>query len=1078
MEKMKKLKKIKLINWHRFINETLEIKDSILLSGENGAGKSTILDAMQLVLTCSKNNFNKAANEKGKRNLVGYVRCKTGEEGKPFERTGQISSHIALEFYDENKNKSFILGAVIDSSSETNEKTIWYRMDNSKIEEEMFFNGKIPKKIDEFKRVKKVNAFNSMAEAKRNFKLAYGNIEDKFFELIPKAMAFKPIDDIKEFVYSYVLDNKEVKIDDLKENVRMYQEFELILRKIKQQINSLQEIEVKYKGIIDLNKLDIKYDYYIKKINQLIEEEKIYNLERDANILEDKIKALKLKENDLEKSILSIKNKKENLEYELKNNEDYIALAEVIKDIEKIAVAIKDIDEERKSFNRKSKEATSNLKKIIEKSHTIEASRNCLKELENFEMNLDEGILKNAINEFEVEKEGIIQDLNETSFNEESNRKSKNKELIDVNNKISELENKKLQYDKNIIDLIDEIEKTFKRVGKTVEPRILCELLTITDEKWKNAIEGYLNTQRFYIIVPPEDFDLAQKVYERVKREKRIHSIGLVNTGKLEGYDNSKEGTLATVVTSKSLWAKRFVNMILGKVFLCKDSTKIKEYKCAITEDCMIYQNNVLRAINPKVYETPYIGEDAYKVQLNQAIIEKEKLSEELKVIKDSINIINEKQNLFKDDSLVYIKHKLDILPKYKSLINNLEALKGERKTLEENNSFIEKQLMVEELKNEINKLDGQSKDIFVKLGGEDNKLENCKSGIESSKQTLIYLIGEVNKEKEKLGELLSEVEGDFLKVIKDKDLPTARMNTSKYKEGLKTRILNSNAELNKLQYEYKVKYDFGPEATFDGAKFFIDELTKLKTSEVLSYEEKVQNAKEKAEIEFKEQFLSKLRENINEAQREFKSLNKALKDIKFGLESYEFKQSASKKYSKYYKMIMDDFNMVEGFSLFSGQFNDDHQEVINELFERLTEENNNSTKILEEFTDYRTYMDYDILVKQGEDKSFLYSKVSKEKSGGETQTPFYVTIAASFVQLYSNSISNSIGIIMFDEAFDKMDDERINGVLEFLIKLESLQIIIAAPPEKIQYIGPKVKSTLLVLKDGNTSYVEDFNYE
>ena len=43
----------------------------------------------------------------------------------------------------------------------------------------------------------------------------FGRIEDKFFRLIPKALAFRPIDDIKDFVYSYVLDEKEVNIDDI-----------------------------------------------------------------------------------------------------------------------------------------------------------------------------------------------------------------------------------------------------------------------------------------------------------------------------------------------------------------------------------------------------------------------------------------------------------------------------------------------------------------------------------------------------------------------------------------------------------------------------------------------------------------------------------------------------------------------------------------------------------------------------------------------------------------------------------------------------------------------------------------------
>ncbi|NLB85340.1 MAG: AAA family ATPase, partial [Acholeplasmataceae bacterium] len=37
---MKKLTKIKLINWHLFSNQTIEINNNTLISGENGSGKS------------------------------------------------------------------------------------------------------------------------------------------------------------------------------------------------------------------------------------------------------------------------------------------------------------------------------------------------------------------------------------------------------------------------------------------------------------------------------------------------------------------------------------------------------------------------------------------------------------------------------------------------------------------------------------------------------------------------------------------------------------------------------------------------------------------------------------------------------------------------------------------------------------------------------------------------------------------------------------------------------------------------------------------------------------------------------
>ena len=47
---MKKLKKILLINWLYFSKELIEVGDVNFLTGKNGAGKSTVIDALQIVL--------------------------------------------------------------------------------------------------------------------------------------------------------------------------------------------------------------------------------------------------------------------------------------------------------------------------------------------------------------------------------------------------------------------------------------------------------------------------------------------------------------------------------------------------------------------------------------------------------------------------------------------------------------------------------------------------------------------------------------------------------------------------------------------------------------------------------------------------------------------------------------------------------------------------------------------------------------------------------------------------------------------------------------------------------------------
>ena len=135
---MKKLCRIRLINWHYFVNETISVNGSCLITGENTAGKSTILDAIQLVLTTNQRKFNTAANEKSNRNLKGYVRCKTGIESQPYNRKGSIISYVALEFHDEKTDKYFILGVKIDSPDEDSSLTTKWFLEECSLEDLSF----------------------------------------------------------------------------------------------------------------------------------------------------------------------------------------------------------------------------------------------------------------------------------------------------------------------------------------------------------------------------------------------------------------------------------------------------------------------------------------------------------------------------------------------------------------------------------------------------------------------------------------------------------------------------------------------------------------------------------------------------------------------------------------------------------------------------------------------------------------------------------------------------------------------------------------------------------------------------
>ena len=1074
---MKKLTRMKLINWHRFENCTIDFGDSTLISGENGAGKSTLLDAIQFVITCSANAFNKAAHENGKRKLTGYVRCKTGRESRPYERTGEISAHIALEFYEEKKDRYFIIGAVVDSASEGQETTVRYLIDNKRLTDDMFFKGNTPRSIAEFRTANKSirQWCKTQIEAKRMIKSRLGRIEDKFFSLIPKALAFKPIDDIKDFVYSYVLDEKEVNIEVLRENVRSYQELQRTLESVKKRMEKLEQIDKLHDSVEDCMRKDRMYECYLSQADVDISKERIQRLEREIQTEKEHCSQV---QKELQEVLAEKEQKLQietNLRLELKQNQEFIALEEQKKEWERLKESENQALIEKKELLKSTKRALDGVYRLLE----IKDVDPCVEEYRKILEILDKThdiVPAREVTEQVIRYKGDMYGKVQQKMAEVKIRQSRQQEeKLELEHKIEQLERKKLSYPPAVNCVLEAIREEFARIGRKAEPYVLCETLEITDESWRNAVEGYLNTQRFYILVEPEHFDIALGIYDKLRREKKAYGAGLINTQNMETYEEAPAGTLASAVTSKNKYAKRFINMVLGKVQMCERYSDLKKYQTSITKECMRYQNRVASAIKPEIFSVPFIGKHAFKVQLEQAKEQRTSLDERICATKEQLHALESVLAPLSTETDVDVKYRMEVLPRLYQIQMGIKVCDDHIRTLEKNATFLQKQIQLEALASLRAELERKSGKLNQKIGDLNRIVENKKeqialeTNLQAEKQA--YAAEIVSK----VGDELILWKRDYEKQISDKSLEQFKENYSRRRKANETLKQTAENQMVSRMVEYKTEHGFGAAASMEGFPEFAVVYDRLRTSEILEYKEKVESARAAAEEEFREQFLAKLQENMKQAQSEFKELNRALKDIAFSSEQYEFLYMPSKTYRNYYEMIMDDFNMVQGESIFSGIFHETHKAVIEELFDRLAFQSDNQAKTLDEFTDYRTYMDYDIKIIHSDGSYSYYSKVCEEKSGGETQTPFYVTVAASFVQLYGNNIGGeAAGLVMFDEAFNNMDDERIGGVLEFLKRLP-LQIIIVAPPDKIQYIGPSMAETLLVMTDEKVSYVEEY---
>ena len=131
------LSRMCLNNWHYIERKILSFHKEInFFTGHSGSGKSTIIDALQIVLyanTDGRGFFNKAAAEDSDRSLIEYLRGMVNIEDNnesAYLRNHNFSSTIVLELTQSDTGKAQCVGVVFDVETASNEISryfFWHR---------------------------------------------------------------------------------------------------------------------------------------------------------------------------------------------------------------------------------------------------------------------------------------------------------------------------------------------------------------------------------------------------------------------------------------------------------------------------------------------------------------------------------------------------------------------------------------------------------------------------------------------------------------------------------------------------------------------------------------------------------------------------------------------------------------------------------------------------------------------------------------------------------------------------------------------------------------------------------------
>lgn len=1061
---MKTLTKIKLVNWHGFYDETIIVKGSTLFTGDNGCGKSSLIDALYFLLTGGEDNkFNTAANEKAKRTLVTYMRGRTGTEGNEFLRTeSNIITHIALEFIDTVTSKPFIIGVVLEiQDSKTKVGKSFYHIIDKQIDDNLFFTVKDGVRLClNYRSMERnlgkgnINALDYPSDSrvsirKNIYSILQLNI--KYYDLLPKAIAFKPIPEVNDFVYKFLMPERNVDIENIRENIRTYNEIQLKITQDKAKKIALEkiiELGDKYKTAFKEKQL---LEGYKLKLELLENEHILQQATQEINRLQ---KELDQENGNLENYEKQIKSVEETI-YSLTHNEAYLALKQIEDSLS--------VEEEKRQSLKINVSRFNN--RLLEEEQIAE-KLGLKVNFNKYIKSQDFSALLKAISEYkqiyddkidQLTSEIIVLGQSLDRLTEERKKLSEEREAL----------RKGLpSYKSEVSQLIETIQANIHdEQGNPIKVTPLCEMLEIKDgqEEWRNAAEGYLNTRRFDLFVAERYYDAALRLYEKYKIEKKIYGVGLVNIAKIRN-EKCEQDSLASKLVTENENAQKYVNFLMGTVICVESEDDLKKFERSITKTVMVYQNKAARQTKREYYASPYIGRKSLQIRLDS-------ICERLEQIDIEIHEISEKKDQFEalkrnvsQSNYTLILNTDNVWEQYNKATETVKMLKSRLGEAKKNTDLEPK---IEAHKTWRSALYEKKSESSTKIIDLNKEIAHTQDRIESAKQALDQITPFINGWKQDVV-LWAELEEFFENHKYSANDCTVKITA------LKKEIIVLQSKLPSLMSTYISNFGFDANAELDSLDVFYREYNEVVLRKLETFEAKLEETKSLASLAFQESYIAEIRSHIKDERTSIDKLNKILSNKPFGpdeeIYQFEVKRSADKSFGEYYDIFVgkEDYDIKD---LFTEQLSDKNFKLMQDLFLRLTQivQSDKQDQLVRDYTDYRKFMSYDIKITNKRNEVSYFSKINNEKSGGEIQTPFYVIIAASFDQIMHSGYGQKSPscLVMFDEAFNNMDGARISSLLKYFAELD-IQPLIAVPTERSKTIMPYVSAVVALVKRRN----------
>jgi len=1068
-----------LNNWGGIDHKVLEFHEYVnLFSGKSGSGKSTVMDAIQVILygSFSPSFLNKAADDaKNRRSVLSYLRGEQ-KDGSANRKDCDFCSVIALEIEDTGTHMITCIGIAFE-----------VRKSDSEIKKFVYFShsGKMPTSgylteqgvcysNQEIKKLISSRAKSEDNRGKGDVNRIYGSKEaylgtlydvilgyidqNRFITMEKSAIALKMTNGTGQFIRDYMFPkNTSDTIASISEQLDSYRQIKEKIEDLRKRIELLSEIQASGKELVRLQTDIVRAEAMIRCIG-------IEDLRARIQAAEDDKRNLAEKQEQCKKKVQELSASREEAQQKL---------IQVSADLKASDLGGKQQQyEELDERSRMLADNTRQWQKILQGMKNWEEDDVITDYISNPVLNMIAELNQGRVSEelcqnLHLKIESAKQNIEDEVEDYRDQRREIGKQLKEKKRLVDDMKHDRKPYDENLRSARSALSQQLSdRYGQTVKVQIFADLFDVQEEEWKNAIEGRMGRLKHSLITEPQYAHEAAVLFRNMKQ---YENVDLINSKAIaDSKPDCMEGSLYEAVKTQEAYVDVCLKRYLGHIIKCRSVEELEQVRDGVTPDCYSYSNFIFRHLKKKDYTTrACIGRRVSKARLAEYEKDVEELSRQEMQLDDLLRRLKEARDFecLKDEPSHYVKlsragEELARVNKKKmELEETIRSLReGVYKELEEKEQSLQKQVkMVQE---ELDQTQGELARLGSRIGELSGENESRRQQLEEKLQG--YVPNEALEQE--VWELLKKQSGQA--VINRKKAQVADLEE---KEQIQAETLRA------ARNRYIFAYPAGP---FNGAETSNEAYEKLLEKYLTDFEPAYEEEFEKkcASIykSLRENVIATIHGDIKAAKRHAYEINRLLRETNFSDSTYQIKiEPAKNENGQFFDMLMaeelDSKNLDN--AGFDGQisFGEDafyqkYEQKIKLLTDKFMPPKDEDEhlraqkrKEMEQYADYRNYLSFSMFEQVTDENGTVIREnfvddMAGRDSGGEGQNPKYVALLAGFAMLYmqQSKRDSKIKLVLLDEAFSKMDQERSAVCLKYARKMD-LQLIVCVPDERLQ---------------------------